>query len=122
VRRGIPKARAKPKSARCVSQSYMNSCEIALTSNLEVTLLVDEQVLGFEIAMKNPMSVTVVETFDELEGEFLGARVSSAAMLPPSQSEIGDFGFSNSLAKAHLDHRRSQALLVADCVHIAFQV
>lgn len=38
---------------------------------LEVTVLVDEEVLGFEISMEDSMSVTVVESLDELEGETL---------------------------------------------------
>jgi len=38
---------------------------------LEVTVLVDEQVLRFEISMEDSMSVAVVESLDELEGEAL---------------------------------------------------
>lgn len=40
-------------------------------SQLEVTLLVDEQVLWLEISVQNAVGVAVVDAANELEGEFL---------------------------------------------------
>lgn len=40
-------------------------------SELEVSLLVDEQVLGLQVAMKDAMSVAVSDTGAELRHEFL---------------------------------------------------
>lgn len=42
-----------------------------LTSQLQIPLLVDQQVLRLQIPMKDPMGVTEVKTFDELVGELL---------------------------------------------------
>ena len=40
-------------------------------TNLEITRLVDQQILRFKVSMKNTVAVAVVETFDELVREFL---------------------------------------------------
>jgi hypothetical protein len=42
---------------------------------LEVAVLVDEQVLGLEIAVEDPVGVTVVEALDELQRESLQSSV-----------------------------------------------
>lgn len=40
-------------------------------TNLEITRLVDQQILRFEVSMEDTVAVAVVETFDELVREFL---------------------------------------------------
>jgi hypothetical protein len=42
---------------------------------LEVAVLVDEQVLGLEIAVEDPVGVAVVEALDELQRESLQSSV-----------------------------------------------
>jgi hypothetical protein len=52
-----------------------------LTSNLQITSLVDEQVLRLEVTMQDTVGVAVVETFDELVGEFLAVSYTPCECL-----------------------------------------
>lgn len=42
-----------------------------LTSQLEISLFINQQVLRLQVSVKNTVSVAVVKTLDELIGEFL---------------------------------------------------
>lgn len=41
------------------------------TGKLQVAFFIDEQVLRFEISVQDSVRVTIVQSFDELVGEFL---------------------------------------------------
>ena len=47
---------------------------------LEVSVLVDEQVLGLEISVEDPVSVAVVQSLDELKSEALRGGESDISM------------------------------------------
>lgn len=56
------------RDAECAGESKVGE--------LEVALAVDEEVLGFEIAMQDAVGVQVVDALDELPGECLNWLVS----------------------------------------------
>ena len=74
----MPKALARPKSALSAFYTARLVAVCQLTCNLEITRLVDEQVLRLEVAVQDPVRVAVVEALDELVGEFLGVSCSSS--------------------------------------------
>lgn len=54
------------------SQGNAKSSSEPEIRQLEVALLVDEQILGLEVSMKDSVAVAVVDSAAQLEGEFLG--------------------------------------------------
>lgn len=46
---------------------------MGLTSQFQISHLVNQQILRLQIAMKDPVRMAVVKTLDELIGEFLQA-------------------------------------------------
>ena len=73
----------------CPERNTEGSSETEICE-LEVTVLVDEQVLRFEISMKDSMSVTVVESLDELEGEALFDRDTKKAKVSIEPNETNE--------------------------------
>jgi hydroxymethylglutaryl-CoA reductase len=72
--RNLPSARAR------TLRRFLSEGEVSeLTGNLQISLFVDQQILRFQVPMKDTMGMAVVQTLDELECEFL--TVSSCSNL-----------------------------------------
>lgn len=70
------------------------SKEPRLTSQLQITHLVDQEILRFQIAVQNSMRMTVVKALDQLVGEFLqqdeGTRSGEQTVSQPILLGIGE--------------------------------
>lgn len=55
----------------------------AEVGEFEVAFFVDEEVLGFEVAVEDAVGVAVADAFDELVGEFLDLKSLSLLALRP---------------------------------------
>lgn len=61
----------------------------AEVADFEVAVFVDEEVLGFEIAVKDAVGVAVADARDELVGEFLDLGWYSVSVLSCSRGIVG---------------------------------
>jgi hypothetical protein len=94
---------------------------------LEVTVLVDEQVLRLEISMEDPVGVAVVQSLDQLQREALPE-------MQARETICGRSSVSNCLARLRmgrhpikgrptdLDERGPESLRASDGVHVLFEV
>lgn len=104
---------------------------------LEVAVLVNEQVLGLEIAVQNAVGVEVVDTLDELVRLLVQSasseRLAGAARCRgEGRRDVrisgGDGRVSGRVesyrmnSETHLDNVGSHALAVADFVHVTLEV
>lgn len=89
---------------------------------LEVSLRVDQQVLRFEVSVKDTMRMAVVQPLYELIREFLKERKESfsTATIHDGQAHLDDGSAQSSSADAHLGVRIGTRR--DDSLHVLFQV
>jgi hypothetical protein len=84
----------------------------AKVCQLEITVTVDEEVLGFEIAVEHAAAVEVVDTLDELVREFLMTTTQLSVRRRNGPK----------WASTDLDNVGTEAVGIANLVHIALEI
>lgn len=84
-------------------------------TNLEITSFVDQQILRFEIPVKDTAAVAKVETFDELVREFLLWK-------PKGQPAAVYQGSRLRKQEIYLDHIKTKTFIFTNGIHILFQI
>lgn len=84
-------------------------------TNLEITSFVDQQILRFEISVKDTAAVAKVETFDELVREFLLWK-------PKGQPAAVYQGSRLRKQEIYLDHIKTKTFIFTNGIHILFQI